>query len=436
MPLEGALEHVLEHTLKLETAVSPLAKARGLSLSEPVLSPCDIPHWNTSAMDGYAVRAHDCQTSASDPELPSCDSPQVHSTTSYTLHIIDTIAAGGSPSRELSPGECARIMTGAPIPPGADAVLIQEQCRREGSLLHSSSPVVCGQNIRRRGEELKKGELGLPRGTTLDAGAIGLCAGLGLSEVKTYRPPRVGVLSTGDELVTPGHELLPGQIWSSNGIALASLIEEAGAIPVPLGICRDTERDLAEAIAHAQRSNLDVLITTGGVSVGDHDLVKEALASAGMTLAFWKLRLKPGKPLAFGTLGTMPVFGLPGNPVSCMVGFLQFVRPLIRTSLHDPCPFLPVVPARFMDTWSRRPGRNELLRVSLSSTTDGLEARLCGAQGSGRISSMARAQGLALVHHQAYRLKPGDTIQVQLLNKDTIWQPEPMYIWSGISTEE
>jgi molybdopterin molybdotransferase len=293
-----------------------------------------------------------------------------------------------------------------------------------------------GQNIRRRGEEFKKGELGLPRGTTLDAGSIALCAGLGLAEVRTYRPPRVGVLSTGDELVTPGQELQPGQIWSSNGIALASLIEEAGGAPVPLGTCRDTEKDLAEAIARAQSSNLDVLITTGGVSVGDHDLVKEALATAGMTLAFWKLRVKPGKPLAFGTLGSMPVFGLPGNPVSCMIGFLQFVRPLIRTSLHDPCPFLPVVQARFMDSWSRRPGRNELLRVSLSSTQDGLEARLCGAQGSGRISSMARAQGLALIHHEARRLEQGDTIQVQLLNADTIWQPDPMYRWSGRSAEE
>ena len=263
----------------------------------------------------------------------------------------------------------------------------------------------------------------------MNPGSIGLCAAVGLSSVPVYERPRVGILSTGSELLSPGEPLQPGKIWSSNAISLSGLVEDAGGVAVVLDSAGDSAEELSCAISNAQKMNIDILLTTGGVSVGDHDRVKQALHSQGMDLEFWKVRMKPGKPLAFGTIGKLPVFGLPGNPVSCMVGFLQFVRPFIRKTLSDPNPFLPVLPARFDDTWTRRAGRNEFLRVRLFIDKQGLTARLSGGQGSARISGMAISSGLALIGHEESQLKPGDNIHVQLLSMDGLEQPDMNYQW-------
>jgi molybdopterin molybdotransferase len=251
----------------------------------------------------------------------------------------------------------------------------------------------------------------LHRGQAMTAGAIGVCASLGIPSVRVALRPRVGILSTGDEVVETGLPLGPGQIHSSNNHALAALVREAGGVPVDLG----TVRDDPAAMAAAFREGLglcDVLLSTGGVSVGDYDHVKGVLAELGVAMDFWKVAMKPGKPLAFGTFERRPVFGLPGNPVSCMVNFHQFVRPMLRTMLGDPNPFLPVVTATIAQARRRAPGRPEFVRVRLAREGDGFVAHVFGHQGSASVLSMADAHGYALVDADAEEVSGVVGVQV------------------------
>lgn len=405
--VEEALERVLRRVPANATERVPLALAQGRVLAETIVAGSDLPPWAGSAMDGFAVRASD---------VPG------------ELTVIETVAAGKVPSHVVGPGEATRIMTGAPVPAGADCVVMVEDTVSDGARVRVGVAAVPGQHVRPAGSEIASGRTVLVPGAVLGFGALGVLAALGRATVVVAVRPRVGLLSTGDEVVEPGLPLGPGQIWSSNLHALAGLCRDAGAEPVYLGNVADDPAALAAAFARAMRC--DVVVSTGGVSVGDFDHVKGVLTDMGVSIDFWRVAMKPGKPLAYGFIGERPIFGLPGNPVSCMVNFLQFVRPVLRTMLGDPRPFLPVVSAVLARPWKRRPGRPELVRVALSFGEGGrVVASIAGVQGSAHLLGMADANGLLLVAGDATEVAGEVSVQVF----DWTWAAGEGagYRWSG-----
>lgn len=407
LSVQEALDRILKHVPPVSTERVPLGVALGRVLAETVVSSIDLPAWDNSAMDGFAVRAAD---------LPG------------SVRVLETVAAGAVPRFVVEKGTATRIMTGAPIPDGADTVVMVEDSEVEGEEVSFRHAPREGQHIRRKGSDLRAGTEVLLPGTVLGAGALGLAAAVGVPSLRVVVRPRVGILSTGDEVVETGYPLEFGQIWSSNSRSLAALVEQAGAIPVDLGIVRDDPESLKAAFREGLRC--DILLSTGGVSVGDFDFVKEVLQELGVVMDFWKVWMKPGKPLAFGSIGSRPIFGLPGNPVSCMVNFLQFARPMIRKMLGDPKPFLPVLRAELEAPIKRRPDRPELLRVSLRHDGERLWARAVGGhQGSGNLAAMAEARGFVLADAEASLLE--GRVWVQVFDTSFLSAAEPFYPWSA-----
>jgi len=413
LTVEAALARVLGAARPVIREEVALEVAFGRVLAEDLHAPTPLPPWDNSAMDGYAVVSAGLGEDA-------------------VLTVIETIPAGRVGTRRVLPGTTARIMTGAPIPEGADAVIIREDSEPvpgegpERVRLRGGASV--GMNLRRAGSELAVGDLVLPAGRTLSPSAVGLAASLGWTTLPVAARPRVALLSTGDELVEPGMPRGPGQIWSSNALSLAGLVLEAGGLPLDCGLVPDTLEGTRAAFQRAL--GCDLILSTGGVSVGDYDVVKAALAAEGADLDFWKVRIKPGKPLAFGHIAGRPVFGLPGNPVSCVVNFLQFVRPVIRRSLGDPRPFLPVLDATLAVGLRRQPGREELLRVGLAWEGGRLIARPAQRQGSGQLSGVAEGQGFALIAGDRTELSAGETLAVQVFDPSFGAAAEPGYRWS------
>lgn len=405
LSIEEALARVLAQVPANGSERVDLSLALGRVLAEDVDAPAELPPWRGSAMDGYAVRSG---------EVPG------------RLRVLETIPAGGVPTRVITPGTASRIMTGAPVPDGADAVVMVEDTGSEGDEVVVRVAAAPGQHVRPRGSEVARGARVLTRGKTLTPGALGALAALGIPSVRVATRPRVAVLSTGDEVVEPGFPLGPGQIWSSNSHALAALVLEAGGVPVNLGNVADRPEALATAFREALQA--DLVVSTGGVSVGDFDHVKGVLGELGLEMAFWRVAMKPGKPLAFGTLGGRPVFGLPGNPVSCMVNFYQFVRPVLRRMLGDPRPFLPVVDAEMGETWRRRPGRPELVRVRLERRAGRVLAFLAGGQGSAHLLGMAEAHGFALMTAEQTEL--AGPVRVQVFDAGWMAGSTPDYGWA------
>jgi molybdopterin molybdotransferase len=421
LSINEALEHCLGAVLPISTELVPLEQAHGRILTEDLTAPTPLPPWDNSAMDGFAVQAADLGP-AQDTDCFAAEAADGHGT---ILNLLETIAAGASPSHVVTQGSCSRIMTGAPMPKGADAVVMREYTEvLDDGRIRVTGGARSGQHIRTEGAEVPAGAVVLSAGQVLSAPALGLCASVGRAVVPVARQIRVGIVSTGDELVPPGQSLGPGQIHASNGYALSAWVLAAGAIPVDCGIAPDdlesTRRVFRSAI------NCDVVISTGGVSVGDFDVVRQAMIDEGAQMHFWRVRMKPGKPLAFGVIGGRPAFGLPGNPASCQVGFIQFVRPFLRMSMGDPRPFLPVVDATLMEDVRKRAGRAELVRVSLSWVDGRLQARAAGSQSSGQQSSMLRADGLMLLAPEQGSAPAGSPVKVQLLqgSADT-----PGYPW-------
>ncbi len=387
-----ASARILEEISACPAEVLPLDAALDRVLAVDVRAPGDLPPWDASAMDGFAVRTVDLAAGQT------------------RFRVVDDIAAGRVGHRNVGPSECARIMTGAPVPEGADGVVVVEDTEAEGDemrLRPRNGAGSCGgrvvgppapwRHVRRRGVEIAAGAPVLTAGTTLGPGAIALLAGMGLADAPVRRAPRVAIVSTGDELVQPGSPLGPGQIHASNGHLLAAWVRRAGGVPIDLGVVRDDPDAIADAFAAA--GAYDVVLSSGGVSVGDHDHVKPALARAGVTLAFWRVAMKPGKPLAFGRYPSgAPVFGLPGNPASCMVNFVLFVWPLLRVMQGDARPWLPRVEAELETPVRRAPGRPEYLRVALTRRDDGtVMACPAGPQGSASLLSLSGADGLAVL---------------------------------------
>lgn len=431
LSVEEALERCLSVSLEVRSQSVPLASAHGRVLAEPVRAHHPLPPWDNSAMDGYAVRCADTRRAGAAPQ-PGCDEAAPRPDAGATLSVVEVIPAGAAPGVPLVPGTCARIFTGAPMPEGADAVVMQENTTRlEDGRVVIHGVAEPGQHVRRAGEDVAVGETVLDAGVALHPARVGLCAALGKDAVVVARKPVVAILSTGDELVRPGQPLGPGQIWSSNTPTLMGLVAEAGGQPIDCGVAPDDLEGTRAAFRRALSHEPDLLLSTGGVSVGDFDVVREALADVGAEMSFWKVAMKPGKPLAFGVLGGVPAFGLPGNPVSCAVGFLQFVRPVIRRALGDPHPFLPVVEAVLADPVRKRAGRAELVRVRLRLHQGRVEAHLAGAQGSGRPTSMARAHGLLLLAAEATHADVGDRVSVQVFDPSYAGASEPGYRWGG-----
>lgn len=415
LSVEQALDRILADVPLLEAEPVALAEAYGRVLAYDLAAPRDVPPWDNSAMDGYAVRAEDTR----DGEVE--------------LRLNEMIAAGRVGTARVESGTASGIMTGAPMPDGADAVVMVEHTdgAREG-VVRIRGKARPRQHVRPRGDDVGAGDRVLQAGEVLGPAAVGLIASLGLSTVEVRRRPVVAILSTGDEVVQPGQPLKIGQIYSSNNHTLVGLVREAGAIAVDHGNAPDEPAALVEAL-RACLQGADAVITTGGVSVGAYDFVKESFAAVGAEMDFWKVRMKPGKPLAYGRAITegrgVPLFGLPGNPVSCMVNFLQFVRPWLRQALGDPRPFLPVIDAIAGGDIADRPGRARLLRVRLTRGEGGWIAHSTGNQSSGVLTSMVRADGLLLLAPDEEGPQAGDRVRVQVFSTRFLDGEAPGYGW-------
>jgi len=408
MRLEEAQRRVLEAVEPLPVVESSLEDCLGLFLAERVVAGADIPPFDNSAMDGYAVRSEDIAGASE--------------VTPVRLEVLEDLPAGQVSRGEVGRGQAVRIMTGAPVPPGVDTVVPVEDTSREGRGALIRRAWERGSNIRRAGEDIRRGSAVLQPGCRLGPAEIGVLAGLGVVRVPVRRRPRAVVISTGDELLPPEEELRPGKIHDTNSFTLAALLREAGAEVKRLGIVADDE----EALRTALLDNLDgadLFVTSGGVSVGDYDLVKQVLAGLGR-MDFWKVNMRPGKPQAFGSIEGRPLFGLPGNPVSVMVSFEQFVRPALRKMMGARELFRPVLEAVAEEPMGRSAGRVEFIRVVLRREGGTLLARPTGPQGSGILSSMVQGHALAVLGEEVGRVQPGERVEVQLLRAE----PEA---WTG-----
>jgi molybdopterin molybdotransferase len=407
--VDQALEKVLGHITVLEAEERPILDCLGQVLAEDVFSKINIPPLDNSAMDGYAVRSAD--TRGAGPKSPR------------TLRVIETVAAGAVARSRVGPGTAVRIMTGAPVPEGADSVVRFEdtdESKRQGvpAEIGILIEVKSGTDIRPEGEDIAAGSLVLGKGTALRASEIGVLASLGYPKVRVFRRPVVAVLATGDEIMAINKPLVKGKIYNSNSYSLAALARRYGAVPKVLGIALDNEDSLLSKLRPGLEA--DMVLTSGGVSLGDYDVVREVLAKEG-EIVFWRVREKPGKPLVFGLLKGggakgIPFFGLAGNPVSAMVNFELFVRPAILKMMGRGNLNKPVVRAVVEDAIENTDGRRVFTRVTVAKRGGGYVARLTGPQGSGILTSMALANGLAIVPEDRPGVKPGDEVEVMMLD--------------------
>lgn len=390
----------------------PLRDALDLVLAEDVTSPIDLPPWDNSAMDGYATRSADL--SGGGP---------------VELEIIETVAAGAQPTKPLGPGQATRIFTGAPLPAGADGVIRQEDTDlRPPARVAIRNPRDAGRNVRRRAEDIRRGATVLVAGTPLGPAQLGVLASIALGEPLVHRRPRVAFLGSGDEIVDLDRapEILAGhKIATSNSYTLHGMIRRAGAEPVELGIARDTRDSLREHLGRA--AGADLLVTTAGVSVGEHDLVRQVVQELGGTLELWRIAMRPGAPVGFGVLHGRPWLGLPGNPVSAMVTFELFARPMIRRLLGHALPFRRTVAVTVEDPITLGPPLRHFLRVIVEAGEGGgLVARLTGPQGSGILTGMARANALLIVPADLPAVARGTTLPALMLD-DPRHVAEPPY---------
>ena len=399
IPVQEALDKILSKIQFKGVEKIPLDQALGRVMAEDVVSRINNPPLDNSAMDGYALIAGDIQSAT--PENP------------VKLEMVEEIAAGYTAKGTLKPGQTMRIMTGAPIPPGADAVLMQEDTQKDGDSILCLDRADVEENIRRAGEDIKIGESVLKKGTTLSPAHIGMLAVIGRSQIAVSQRPTVSILSTGDEILELDESPQGPQIFNSNGHMLAAQIKSAGGIPIYLGIAKDTEKDLMEKFEWALKA--DIVVSSGGVSVGDYDLVKSTLQKMGQDMLFWKVAMKPGKPLAFGRIGKTPIFGLPGNPVSSFVSFEQFVRPSLRKVLGCSDLSHKTVQAKLTRTITKKPGRLHFLSSIVSWADGEYTVTPAGEQGSGILKSAANANGLLIFPLEAEEIKQGQEVAVQLL---------------------
>lgn len=413
--VDEALDSILGYVRVLEPEQKPILDCLGQVLAEDVYSAVDVPPLDNSAMDGYALRAEDTHG--------------VGDSSPGYLTVVGELAAGSVPTEEVRPGTAIRIMTGAPLPQGADTVVRFEDTDELGrksaggglSQIGILRQARKGLNVRRRGEDIARGDLVLKKGTLLRPQEIGMLASLGRTTTLVIRRPVVALLATGDELVAADQPLAPGKIYDSNTYTIAAEVSRYGGVPKILGIGRDSVQSLTEKID--QGLDADMLITSGGVSQGDYDMVKDVLAQRG-EISFWTVRMKPGKPLAFGTMTKMegererkvPHLGLPGNPVSSMITFEQFARPAILKMMGRENLAKPTIRAIIDNDIGNNDGRRIFARVIVAKRDGQYYASLTGPQGSGILTSMAKANGLAVIPESSKGVKAGEMVDVQMLD--------------------
>lgn len=413
MPIsfETARSLILEQVPILETERVMLLTASGRILAEEIVASRDLPHCDVSAMDGYAVHTADC----------SADT---------TLQVTGFIAAGSRPTPVVTSGCAVKIMTGAPLPAGADAVVPVEETREQDGRVRIPDAVTRHQHIRFRGEDVKTGDVAIPAGTLIRPPEINMLASLGGMTVPVYRRARVGIVSTGDELVEPGIPLEPGQIVNSNAFSLAAAVRECGAEPVLLGIARD-DCDSHRRLFRAGMA-CDALVTSAGVSAGDRDLVREVLTELGVEQRFWKVAMKPGGPTAFGVKGKVPVFSLPGNPVSTMVTFEGLVRPALLRMMGHRRVIRPLFKAILQEDVRKGEGKTYFLRVQVTAREGCYLVGTAGDQRTSTLRTMVRADGLAVIPAEASFLPAGSEVDLVLLRDEAVMheppaeQPEPV----------
>ncbi len=404
LSVAAAQRCVIEAMKKLGTESVPLQQALGRVLAADVIANRDQPPYDVSAMDGFALRSADVAYA------------------SAVLEIIGDIKAGDMPSKTVQAGQCARIMTGAPVPQGADAVIRVEDTEAVGDTQVRINVAVKPRNdIRDQGESMRDGAVILSAGTEITPGAVGLLAMVKAACVEVWRLPRVAILSTGDELEGLDEPFDANKIPDANSYALMAQVQALGIQPVLLGIARDEPQHLREMLQRGLQ--FDVLLVSGGTSVGVHDYVRPTLEALGVQMKFWRVSMKPGNPMAFGVAPLTWVFGLPGNPVSSMVCFEEFVVPALRTITGHTRIYRRTVTARLAHAVKHRAGRSEFVRVTLRAEGNEYVASSTGAQGSGILLSMAVGEGLLVVPAESRGLAAGEQVTVQLLD-GTAYQDE------------
>lgn len=402
--LTVAQQTVLDAAHPLGCEKIGLLDSLGRVLGEDILAPRSNPPWDNSAMDGFAVRWADIKQDYAITRIPE-------------LNIVEDVAAGAVATKTVGSGEAIRIMTGAPMPAGADTVVRVEYTEPSGTKVRiMKAEAGQGSNIRPKGEDVTEGECIIPKGTQLRSGEIGMLAILAKSFVLVSQRPRVAILSTGDELADLDESFDEHKIINSNSYGIAAAVQESGGVPVLLGIAKDDPDSLKDKIR--QGLTCDILVLSGGVSMGDYDFTKPVFAELGADMNFWKLAIRPGQPVAFGKIQGKLAFGLPGNPVSSMVTFDQLVRPaMLKMGGHRKWE-RPVVKALFQESFSKHTDRRHFLRGILQHENGVLTVRTTGGQGSGILTSMVKANGFIDVPEEVESLKPGDSVNVQLLSRN------------------
>lgn len=404
--VEEAQREMLAAFEPLSVEDVPLTASLGRTLAADVRADIDVPPFANSAMDGYAVRAADLRAGGQPVEL----------------RVVGEVPAGGVAERPVEAGTAMRIMTGAPMPPGADTVVPFEETdearpdslRAQGKVRILGAPQA-GANVRAAGEDLQQGQVVASARTTISPALVGVLASVGAAMVRVFRRPRIAILATGDELVEVDQRPGPGQIRNANGYANAAQVIAAGGEALQLPIARDTEAEVRARLQAGLDWKADLFLTSGGVSVGDYDVVKKVLHSMG-EMQFWRVRMKPGKPIAFGHIAGVPLLGLPGNPVSAMVCFELFGRPALLKMQGRADLFKPRVPAIFEGRLRDRADRRQYVRVVVEQRDGEFFARLTGEQGSGVLSSMAQADGLMIVPEGMTEIEPGARLDVLMLD--------------------
>jgi molybdopterin molybdotransferase len=396
LSVEQAQEHILTTVDVLEAESVSLLDAAERVLAEAVTADRDIPPVTNAAMDGYAVRGDDLM---GEP---------------VRLRVVGEVAAGHEAGVSVGSGEAVRIMTGAPVPAGADTVVRFEETRSEGDEVVLLDPPSPGKNVRQAGEDVREGQVVLRPGKVLRPQEVGMLAAVGHLRVSVIRRPRVAILGTGDEVVPPDQRPGPSQIRDANSYTVAAQVQRFGGIPLLLGVAHDQEELVREGMREAVERKADFIITSGGVSVGDFDLVKQVMDAEG-EMHFWSLNQKPGRPMAFGDINGIPLLGLPGNPVAAMINTRLYARPALLKMQGYRDWSESTVRARLAEPIERKDGRRHYLRVHLRETEEGLEAALTGDQGSGILNSLVEADGLAAIPEDARRLPAGSEVDVILL---------------------
>lgn len=392
--IETAQRTILEHITPLETEKVSIFQALNRITPEDHIAPWDIPAADNSAMDGYAFSSE--------------------TLSGNRLRVTGFLPAGEVGLVPVPAGEAIRIMTGAPIPPGCDTVIPSEDVQEEGEEIRFASPVKAGSHVRRQGEDIRRGDVVIPAGTLLRPQEIGMLSAMGKTSLAVYRRARIAILATGDELLEPGATPAPGKIINSNSYSLAAQVLDAGGEPMLLGIAPDALEATCDKIRGGL--NADMLVITGGVSVGDRDFVKEAIETLGVSVTFWKVNVKPGKPLAFALLQGTPVFALAGNPVGAMVAFELFVRPSILRSMGHRRLFRPVVKAILQESAANQGERPHLIRGMVSLQGDRYHVSTTGNQSSGRLSSMIQGNGLIRIAAETSHAA-GEEVEVMMLDR-------------------